>query len=352
MNNAANITEAANAVANTAANSAMNNGANGAQAQAVANAAANAVLNGVAANAGANAKNVAARNGMGSGAAQNIASDINAAVSNVIAQNAVSAVGGNAERQQVAMPLKRKYGTQPTVNDIEVELAAQKQLLAPAGAAPPLVVASLQQPNASDVLHGAPVRYRNSKVHNGAPPPEPKPHPRPQSLQFAMEESKRRVQLGGFLNTAMGSTSGHQAVGPRDPNISDLLPYVPPHMRSRPAHEPGAHFLAEQAPEPRYAFALDSSFKRPSPARIAGEATVRSAAANGAPIPVANMLGAEAMRAINAGNDAEAVGNHVQNVALANGMGGSAANTVANSAANALVTTLANGGNVEPDKNF
>lgn len=98
-------------------------------------------------------------------------------------------------------PLQRPTGTQPTVYDQEVDLAAERQQLAPSAAAPPLLVKSLEPVN-SRMLVGAPMP---NGVHQRASPAVKVVPSYPEADAFARNETQRRLQLGGFYDTPHGT---------------------------------------------------------------------------------------------------------------------------------------------------
>ena len=82
-----------------------------------------------------------------------------------------------------------------TVIDQEVALAAAAQGLAPAGAAPPLMVGMLAKKQHQELYIGAPTM---PGVHRRASALKTELAPNPQADAFSQAEIKRRMKLGGF----------------------------------------------------------------------------------------------------------------------------------------------------------
>lgn len=236
-----------------------------------------------------------------------------------------------------ATGLPRNVGVQPTVYDSEVAMAAARQELAPAGAAPPLVVGMLNKSPAigNSILVGAPAQ--NGVHERAATVMANKPHPVPASVEYGLQESNRRVKLANVVGTMLGENV-ITAIQPRNSFQADL-PFIPNSMPTQSFG--GVQFKME--PVPRYQFALGNAGQINTAAANVEAATVNAAKNQGIPPMVAQNMGAAAKNAVLTGNGAQA-GNEVLRVAAANGMQGNAVNEVANSSLNAVA--LNKNGNV------
>lgn len=134
-------------------------------------------------------------------------------------------------------PLPRPTGTQPTVIDQEVDLAAERQRLAPSAAAPPLLVNSMRV--------GAPVP--NNGVHLRESPVVKNVPSYPEADAFARDETQRRLQIGGFYDTPHGTEILYAVpnAGPKaylgKSEWEPLLPQVPVGLRTE-LHASGLTF--------------------------------------------------------------------------------------------------------------
>lgn len=129
-------------------------------------------------------------------------------------------------------PVQRAHGVQETVIDKEVARAANLQGLAPAGAAPPLMVQALKPVNAK-ILVGASAPPGH---HARTPTPSLVAKEYPEANQFARAEVARRLRVGGFYDTEFGKTQ-LSIVPPREPQI--IGTHVPPGLNPI-MHAPGA----------------------------------------------------------------------------------------------------------------